>query len=50
MPVPKRQLEDDEYKAYKLAQRKFFREQAAKWSSKSESNIEVVKEEDDLPF
>lgn len=51
MPVPKRQLEDDEYKAYKIAQRKFFREQVASWgATTSVSNTNQTKEDDDLPF
>lgn len=51
MPVPKRQLEDDEYKAYKIAQRKFFRDQVGSWGAKpvDTSNVKQA-EEDDLPF
>ena len=50
MPVPKRQLDEDEYKAYQLTKRKFLREQVGKWTVPTPAKDVPQVESDDLPF
>ena len=49
MPVPKRQLDEDEYKAYQITKRKFLRDVVAGWDTPVVKSSAVEKE-DDLPF
>jgi hypothetical protein len=49
MPFPKRELDEDEYKAYSLTKRKFLKDEVAKWGKDNKPNAPKV-DDDDLPF
>ena len=49
MPFPKRELDEDEYKAYSLTKRKFLKDEVAKWGKEIKPNAPKV-DDDDLPF